>query len=291
MAKEIKNQHYLPFAYLNYFRSDIAIKERGKSMFYFDNGSISKQVPIDTQGAKKWFYRKENTKESEESFQKYEGDWNTVMDNQRRAKYEDFLALLQILMYHFRNTGIQLIDSKFERFESIQNAVVAFINQKILNFDEGESIYNQPNLIKNFPWECRTVTFKGNKLITSDNPSVLTITPDNLGYGPFFIPASSCELLIGIDKSKYKFNSYHGTDQDARISNGLVGCQSNKMIFYSKRLPQDEYDGLWNFINEKRLPLEQKGTFEKDRFQPTHFHYSNKFSFLDELIETTQSAS
>lgn len=108
MSKEIKTQHYLPFVYLNQFRSDIAIKERGKSTFYFDNGEIFKMVPVDTQGAKRWFYRKENTKESEESFQKYELDWNTVIENQRRAKYEDFLAFLQILMYHFRNTSVQM---------------------------------------------------------------------------------------------------------------------------------------------------------------------------------------
>lgn len=185
MTKEIKKQHYLPFVYLNQFRSDIAIKERGKSTFYFDNGHIWKEVSVHAQGAKKWFYRKENTEESEKSFQKYEKDWNNVINNQRRAKYEDFLAFLQIIMYHFRNTGIEMVDSKYPRFESIQNAVYDFTSQKILQLDPGQNIFEDKSYINDFPWECRIVNFSGFKLITSDNPSVLTIAPSENGYGPF----------------------------------------------------------------------------------------------------------
>ena len=290
MDKEIKNQHFLPFVYLNQFRSDIAIKARGKSMFYFDNGKISKQVPIDSQGAKKWFYREKNTEESEKAFQKYESDWNTVLDNQRRAKYEDSLAFLQMIMYHFRNTGIEMVNSKFPRFESIQNAVETFIHQKIFNLDPDQSIFEDTSLIHNFPWECRIISFPDLKLITSDNPSILTITPDNLTYGPFFIPISPSELLVAIEKNKYKFNSYHGSNQDSRIANCLVGCQSNRMIYYHQPLPEKEHKGLWEKIKEKRLPLEHRGKFEENRFIPSHFKYTSKLSFLDELNETSSKA-
>ncbi len=285
MAKEIKTQHYLPFVYLNQFRFDIAVKERGKSMFYFDNGTIRKKVPIDTQGAKKWFYRKENTEESEKSFQKYESDWNTVIDNQRRAKYEDFLAFLQIIMYHFRNTGIEMVDSHFPRFESIQNAVYDFISQKILKLAPGQDILEDPQHVHNFPWECRIINFRGFKLITSDNPSILTIAQNENGYGPFFIPISSCELLVAIDKSKYKFNSYSGTIQDSYASNAYVGCQSNSMIFYARPFSDEIRMNLWKLINEQRLPKEKRGKFEKERFIPTHPYYGEKFSFLDELVK------
>lgn len=289
---EIKNQHYLPFVYLNQFRSDINIKERGKSVFYIDNGNIMKQVPIDTQGAKKWFYREKNTRDSEAAFQKYEGDWNTVIDNQRRAKYEDALAFFQIVMYHFRNTGIELVNSKFPRFESIQNAVESFVNQKILKLDDDLTLFGEPELVRNFPWECRIIDFSGFKLITSDNPSILTIKADESGYGPFFIPISPGELLVAVDKTKFKFNSYSGTEQDARVSNALVGCQSNKMIYYAKPLPEPEHKDLWNLINSKRMPLKNRGKFEENRFIPSHFHYRDKFSFLTEIFdESTQSAS
>jgi len=287
MSKEIKTQHYLPFVYLNQFRFDIAVKERGKSMFYFDNGTIWKKVPIDTQGAKKWFYRKENTKESEESFQKYEADWNTVIDNQRRAKYEDFLAFLQIIMYHFRNTGIEMVDSKFPRFESIQNAVYDFISQKILKLDTDQSIFDDPSHVHNFPWECRIINFSGFKLITSDNPSILTINKNENGYGPFFIPISSCELLVAIDKNKYEFNSYKGTNLDANVSNAYVGCQSNSMIFYARPFSDEIRSNLWKLIFDKRLPKESRGKFEKERFIPTHPHYNEKFSFLNERKSLT----
>lgn len=285
MTKEIKTQHYLPFVYLNQFRCDIAVRKRGKSMFYFDNGTISKKIPVDTQGAKKWFYRKENTEESEKSFQKYESDWNTVIDNQRRAKYEDALAFLQIIMYHFRNTGIEMIDSKFPRFESVQNAVYGFTSQKILKLDPGQTIFEDPSHVHNFPWECRIINFSGFKLITSDNPSILTITSDKkgYGYGPFFIPISSCELLVAIDKSKYKFNSYKGTNQDSYVSNAYVGCQSNSMIFYAKPLKEEIRTDLWKLIKKQRLPMKSKGKFEQERFIPTHPHYSEKFSFIDKL--------
>jgi hypothetical protein len=282
MTKEIKTQHYLPFVYLNQFRFDIAVKERGKSMFYFDNGTILKKVPIDTQGAKKWFYRKENTKESEESFQKYESDWNTVIDNQRRAKYEDFLACLQIIMYHFRNTGIEMVDSKFARFESIQNAVYDFISQKILKLDSDKSIFEDPSHLHNFPWECRIINFSGFKLFTSDNPSILTINKSENGYGPFFIPISSCELLVAIDKNKYEFNSYNGTNLDANVSNAYVGCHSNSVIFYARPFSDEIRSDLWKLIFDKRVTKESRGKFEKERFIPTHPHYNEKFSFLNE---------
>lgn len=283
MNKETKKQHYLPFVYLNQFRSDIAVKERGKSLFYIDNGDIVKQVPIDTQGAKKWFYRDINTDESEAAFQTFESDWNTVIDNQRRAKYEDALAFIQIVMFHFRNKGIQLIDSKFPRFESIQNAVEGFINQKILKLDNDQTLYGEPDLIRNFPWSCRIIDFSGAVLITSDNPSILTITPDNLGYGPFFIPISPSELLVAIDKSKYSFVSYRGTQQDARVSNSYVGCQSEKMIYYSQKLPQDEHNGLWRVINQSRIPQKSRGKFEQNGFVPTHPHYKEQFTFIRKL--------
>lgn len=283
MAKEIKNQHYLPFVYLNQFRSDIAIRERGKSTFYFDNGTMFKEVPVDTQGAKKWFYRKENTEESEKSFQKYEKDWNTLIDNQRRGKYEDALAFLQIIMYHFRNTGIELVNSKFPRFESIQNAVYDFTSQKILKLKSDQSIFDDKSYILNFPWECRIVNFNGFKLITSDNPAVLTIRPEENGYGPFFIPISSCELLVAIDKSKYKFNTYKGTNQDSYVSNAYVACQSNSMIFYAKPMKNEHRTDLWKLVNKSRLPNEKKGKFEQEIFIPTHTHYNEQFSFLDKL--------
>lgn len=283
MVKEIKIQHYLPFVYLNQFRSQISIKERGKSMFYFDNGRLFKQVPVDSQGAKKWFYRRENTEESEKLFQKYESDWNSVIDNQRRAKYEDCLAFLQIIMYHFRNTSIELIDSKLPRFESIQNAVYAFTAQKILGLKPGQDLFEDPKYIRNFPWECRIINLRGSKLITSDNPSILSVAEDHNGYGPFFIPISSSELLVAIDKTKYKFSSYNGSTQDAFISNAYVGCQSNAMIFYAKEMREENRNSLWKLINEYRLPNKSRGKFEQNRFMPTHTHYRERFSFIEEI--------
>jgi len=91
MKTETKKQHYLPFAYLKYFRCASSNSQREKATILRDDGTHVVEEKVVNQCYKTWFYRRENTQESEQGFQSFESDWDTVVSNARAQKDESAL--------------------------------------------------------------------------------------------------------------------------------------------------------------------------------------------------------
>lgn len=285
--QETKKQHYLPFVYLKYFRSSEEIAERERATIFRDDGNSVTEEKVANQCYAKWFYRRENTSESEESFQTFEGDWNEIIRRARTGHKEDALLFIQMIMYHFRNLSIRLLSDDIERFDAVQGSIAAFIEQKILKLKEGIQLTDDASHVKNFPWEVRIIDFETPMLLTSDNPSVMTITnKSKVDYGPFFLPISPSELLVAIDKSKYSFSSYNGNIHDGYIANAYVASQGLRHLYYSHTMNDLERKNLWEFI-ERNSNDGARGSFDKGKFVPGHSLYGDKehqkFHFLHEI--------
>ena len=193
MPKETRKQHYLPFAYLNYFRVDANVLSRKKARIYRDDGTRVDLVKVGSQCYRNWFYRSANTRESESGFQLFERDWSTQVRNIRSGKREDAMVFAQMLLYHFRNTSIRHL-SNMDRYDAVTKAVYIWIEQKVLALPKGVRFTDDPRHVTEFPWHVRLVRLKS-PLLTSDNPSVMAVPPERKGYAPFFLPISPNELL------------------------------------------------------------------------------------------------
>lgn len=215
----------------------------------------------------------------------FERDWNENLRRARLGQNESSLIMMQILMYHFRNISIQHLIPMADRYDLIVNAVITYIEQKIMKLPSGVKFTDEPSHVNNFPWLSKIVVFNEPHLITSDNPAVLTFTSnENEDFGPFILPISPTELFVSIDKSKYRFSSLVGVKQDSYIANALVAAQRVEKVFYHKELSTADRSGLWDLIRRCGATDSSRGKFEERRFIPGLTKYeNNKFSFLEEI--------
>jgi len=190
-------------------------------------------------------------------------------------------------MYHFRNLSIRFQHDTMDRYEAVSNAVQAFISQKILHLPEGVAIADDPSHVTEFPWEVKLITMNSPLLFASDNPAVMSIPPSQDGYAPFFLPVSPNELLVGIDKLKYRFRQLDGSDHDAFIAGAFVAAQGQRYIYYHQEMPDALRNDLWKMITRARIQEHQLGHFFNSRFIPTHPIYginpAQTFQFLEEV--------
>lgn len=285
--KETKNQHYLPFVYLKYFRCNSEISSRKKATIFRDDGVNIMEERVVNQCYSKWTYKKENTSESEDSFQVFESDWDESISRARAGIEENALLFIQIIMYHFRNVSIQNSSTEKERFTFVNYSISNFIEQNILLLKKGVYFTDSPDHVHNFPWHVRIIKMDNPILLTSDNPAVLTITqPFDGSYGPFFLPISPTELLVAVDKQKYSFISYHGRDHDGYIANAFVAGQAMRHVYYNQKIPESIRTDLWSFIKRNK-ETSNYGSFNNDKMLPTHpiyaEHSSMTFQFLKKL--------
>ena len=171
-----------------------------------------------------------------------------------------------------------------DRFELVTRAVDAFIHQKILKMPIGETVFTQPERVHDFPWETKLIQLPP-ALITSDNPSILSVLPSEERYGPFFLPVSPTELLVAIDKKRFRFVKSYGEMRDAFITNLHVAQQSTRFVYYHQLLPPAQRKDLWSKLESSRVTGAELGAFAPSGFQPTHPNWSEKlrFSFLENL--------
>ena len=281
-VKETKKQHFLPFTYLKYFHTSDSPATRDDALIYRDNGKDAAKDRAAKQCYKHNFYRKENTKESEEAFQVFENDWDECVSDARQSKPNDPLLFMQIINYHFRNFSMRLNTSFEDRFQLVIRATANFIEQKILHLKDGQSFKDDPRFIRNFPWSVKLIRFEKPILITSDNPSVLTAETLKVEqFAPFFLPISPTELLIAFDKSRYRLKRLQGTDKDGYIANSYVACQAVHHIYYSSPLTPSERDSLWDLVDRKGVDHHQRGQFTTTNFVPTLALYQMQFSFIE----------
>lgn len=281
-VQETKKQHYLPFAYLKYFRCNEAICERSKATIYRDDGNSVTEEKVSNQCYANNFYRETNTTESELGLSTFEKDWDECIKRARSEEDESALLMLQMIMYHFRNISIRLIQTNLDRFTLVSSAAVNYVEQKILRLPSEVRINDDPSHVMNFPWEVKIVNFEEPILLTSDNPSVMTIrsTAQEL-YGPFFLPISPTELLVAIDRSIYKFSRTAGIDKDAFFANAAVASQSSRHVFTSFRQQESVRESLWEFMKDHRIQENERGYFHKNVFTPAHPIYDYPFSFIE----------
>jgi uncharacterized protein YnzC (UPF0291/DUF896 family) len=283
--QETKKQHYLPFAYLKYFRIDPKVSNREHAKILRDDGVNVTEELVANQCYKKWFYRKKETKESECGFQKFEEDWDTTVKNTRAGANENSLIFMQMILYHFRNLSIQYLTA-MDRYDAVSAAVKTWIENKVLKLPKGVEFTDDDSHIHNFPWDVNIVRM-GGTLLTSDNPSVMAIPPTQDGYAPFFLPISPSELLVAIDKTKYKFMNLVGSAQDAVIANAFVASQGLRHVYYHKKMPPNLRTDLWKMIERNRQPKHSRGKFEGSRFKPGHVIFGTQerhnFTFLKVL--------
>ena len=126
-------------------------------MIYRDDGLEVCKAKAGKQCYKNWFYRKQNTAESEAGFQLFEDDWATLVENIRGGKSDNALVFMQILMYHFRNISIQN-HSDMDRYEAVSLAVVNWIEQNVFKLPKGERLTDDPTRVTKFPWQVRLIT-------------------------------------------------------------------------------------------------------------------------------------
>ena len=278
---ETKKQHFLPFAYLKYFRCCEDVTGRPDATILRDDGDTVVEEKVANQCYANNLYRKNNTNESEQGLGVYESDWDKCISTVRTGVNEDALLMLQIVMYHFRNISIRIQKDDVDRYTLVTTAVRNFVEQKILKLPKGVEFADDPQHVTQFPWIVRLIKFKKPLLITSDNPSVMTIqTKKQELYGPFFIPVSPTELMVAIDKSQYEFHAFSGTDQDAYLANAAVAGQSSRHVYMSEKMEGSVRASLWDFLGKHRVREQERGVFEEDRFVPTHPVYENPFSFI-----------
>ena len=155
MTNEVRRQHFLPFAYLKYFRCLEDIDSRKHATILVDSGSGPvREDKVENQCYSINFYRSSNTQESESGFRAFEDDWNETVRFARAGKDESALLFQQLLVYHFRNLSIRLLTKEHDRFTLVSHASVNFIEQKILRLPEGRRFTDDPNHVHNFP--CRS---------------------------------------------------------------------------------------------------------------------------------------
>jgi len=280
--QETKKQHYLPFTYLKYFRIDQNVADRKNATIFRDDGSSVTLELVANQCYKKWFYRKEATKESEKGFQIYEADWHETVENMRAGENENVTIFLQLIMYHFRNLSIQHL-GEMERYEAVITAVKNWIEQKVLKLPKGVNFTDDASHIHNFPWDVKIIKMNS-PLLTSDNQAVMTIPPTKNGYGPFFLPISPNELLVAIDKTKYNFQSLEGGEEDSILANSFVAAQGLRHVYYHEEMPSVLRVNLWDMINRNKQSQDSRGKFENKGFIPGHSIFGTqerqKFTFL-----------
>ncbi|MFQ5638902.1 MAG: DUF4238 domain-containing protein [bacterium] len=287
-VQETKKQHFLPFVYLKYFRRSEKVASREKATILRDDGNSVTEEKVANQCYVRWFYKKENTTESEAAFQIYENDWDEVVARVHAGYEESALIFLQMVLYHFRNLSIRMLSDEIGRFDAVQGSVCAFVEQKIMRLSDGVHFTDEDAHVTNFPWETRIVKLEAPILLTSDNPSVMTITDKTKEkYGPFFLPISPSELLVAIDKSKYRFKSHNGNIHDGYIANAYVAAQGLRHLYYSQPMIDSQRKDLWMFIERNGADKGDRGSFEHNIFVPGHPLYGDKnnqkFQFLQEI--------
>lgn len=286
---ETKRQHFLPFVYLKYFCCDPAVTTRDSATTLRDDGNAVVEEKVANQCYATWCYRRTNTHEPEGAFGSFESDWNEVVNRARLGRGEHALLFSQMVLYHFRNLSISILTDKMDRFTAVQGSIYSFIEQKILKLAKGVKFTDDPSHVTAFPWKTQIVTFPTEILLTSDNPSVMTIlTRERAEYGPFFLPISPRELLVAIDPERYSFREKHvPTPDDAFLANAYVAAQGMRHVYYSSPMNPDLRTDLWRFINRNRISEGGRGFIDGKLFVPCHPMYPSvqgqRFSFLEEV--------
>ena len=285
---ETKRQHFLPFVYLKYFRCKPHLSRRDDATILRDDGVTVNEEKIENQCYSSWFYRRTKTQESENAFGTFESDWNEIVSRARNGIDERALVFSQIVLYHFRNLSIRILTSEMDRFTAVQGSIFSFIEQKILKLERGVKYTDDPKHVTEFPWHVKLVTFPSAILLTSDNPSVMTIGDrKKVDYGPFFLPISPREIFVAFDPKKYLFTEGEpGNESDAFLANAYVAAQSKKHVYYSNPMPAALRANLWEFIGRNRAAATGCGFIDGQQFTPGHALYpanaGQKFSFLNE---------
>lgn len=283
---ETKKQHFLPYAYLKYFKTNSSKYGRTTAKVFRDDGQSVTESLVENQGYKRWFYRRENTEESENGFNVYESDWSNCVDDLRQGKFQSAPLFLQLLMFHFRSIAI-VNTTDMDRYFAVTTAVANWVEQHVLHLPKGVQFTDSPDYVFNFPRKIILIKF-AHTLLTSDNPSVLTVSHKRDGsYAPFFLPVSPRELLVAIDPTKYKFKCDYGSEADAFLVNSYVAAQSVRHVYYHEPMLESVRASLWEFVEKNRTPDRYRGRLEAGSFVPGHPSYGgpnrNTFSFIEKV--------
>lgn len=286
---ETRRQHFLPFAYLKYFRCNTDIATRDSATILRDDGDFVVEEKVANQCYATWCYRRTNTQESESAFGTFERDWDEVIQRARFGHHEHALLFSQMVLYHFRNLSIDIMTDEMDRFTAVQGSIYSFIEQKILNLPKGVKFTDDPSHVTDFPWKTRLINFPRDLLLVSDNPSVMTILDrEKVNYGPFFLPISPRELLVAFDPNKYRFKDQHvPIPADAFLANAYAAAQGMRHVYYSTPMSSELRTDLWKFIGRNRISGSARGSIDGKIFVPCHPMYPSnqgqRFSFLDEI--------
>lgn len=282
---EYKTQHFLPFSYLKHFRCDPNVSSREDATIYRDDGKTCCEEKVKNQCCGKWFYTRTDADLSEADFQSLEGEWSDVLEKLRQGVPYDGAAITQLISLNLRSSAMQMnMDSK-NRYEAVRDGTRSLLGQKILELPVGTDFLALPKGFMQIDWEAQLVKFPSPILLTTDNPAVMTITPMDRGYGPFFVAVNPSELLVIVDMRKYKFRTKLATVTDGFVANAYAVCQRVRHLYHHREPVAKDRAVLWRLVRKYGLAPSQMGSFENERLMPTHQIYARhpgwKFDFLE----------
>jgi hypothetical protein len=277
-----KRQHYLPAVYLKEFSGDR--KPTRNSLIWRYDGSLSRQVPVESQCAEDYFYSKERPAEAEKVFHGMENLYPKflarVKAKQNPTGYEYFGLILMMLDLHLRGAAY-LNETGGEGIAAYRMRFHAFKQQLLLGGLHESPTDDQVAEHLRACWRVRVLeSVSGNQFLTSDHPSAwASLFRHRKQLDIVVLPLTPRFTAVAFDKRVVDVTTNCTTAEDEGRLNRCQVVQALRAVYTSAELDAENRNWVGEIFAKKR---QNKGQVNRNSWQATlldgqHFR---EFSFL-----------
>ena len=302
--KEIRNQHWLPTAYLQFFTAE----QKREGYLYRVHKTGHVWVKAETQGFSPYHYRRERTQQSETLFRVSETNYPQLI---RKAIVGQILSvrekcslILDIIMLSCRNpfldnqtnqdnwsTFVSTSNSFFENhlgapsydeakhltaeLELTAKQIVEAQDTRPLPLDKMpsvEEIMPQAHALRFVASVFRVAFVKelNGSLYSCDYPTVL-FTLDHKTTPLMLLPVTPSLLAVAYDTRFFEVKHYWLTDKDLKLIQEFLLAQTDKALFASA-MHEDDLKTLSEALRNRKIRSE--GWVKPDAWQPIMYSYN-----------------
>jgi hypothetical protein len=243
-----KRQHFLPAGYLKYFSTDQSNCTRKSLVWRFDQKTI-RQVPIESQCSRDFFYSKAKAAEAEQMFQINENAYCACIDRIREGQEPVGRNLGDLLLtmfdFYLRN-AVHKNRTGREGLEAYSRRVDIFLGQILLcrPDDELEQADIKDHLEKY--WRVEIISCPSDfQFLTSDHPSMWRtlgrITPQVTSKLHLIaLPITPKHVALAYDNRVLEIKGNKATTADVGLLNFNQIQNAEKCAFMSRQFPPDQ---------------------------------------------------
>ena len=251
-----QKQHWLPCVYLKHFSPDAS--KRSKSKVWRFDGSINRDVPVESQCSDKFFYSIACAKEAEDCFNQIETLYDgcvrkIVAGAAHRPTFQEYFGLiLMVFDLHLRNKAQQNLTTQ-NNLEAYRTRLFLFLRDMFLGRSEGTPDERELKSHLQTHWRVNIIVPSADsEFITSDNPAMIFTTNDRHDCHYALLPITPGHLAVAFDQRFIEIRPGHTTQADDELLNRNQCRQASSAIYSRTKLDAEQERNTARLLNEPR---------------------------------------